>query len=117
MLSEDGEHVIREEVEAIVKACDMCPPNADLASLFRSEPSCKVEEFQRWLMANPNMASFTTWLLVEEVPGFSLEGAVDSLTFYETLAQKHGGELSSVTSQCVGDESWCLLLNTGILLS
>ena len=98
MLSEDGEHVSRERVEAIVRACDMCPPQADLSGLFQSKQMCRVEEFQRWLTANPHMASFTTWLLVEELPGFSLETKEAPPTFYQTLAQKYQSELHQVTS-------------------
>ena len=91
MLSEDAEYVNRAKLEAIIKACDACPSRADLSSLFRSEATCYVEEFQQWLLSHPNMASFTTWLLLEEMPGFSLEMEAESLTFYQILGQKYGG--------------------------
>ena len=92
MLSEDGEFVVREKVEAIVKACDSNVPGADLGTVFKSEPRCRVEDFQHWLLQHPHMASFSSWLLIEDSPGFSLEGVKDALSFYETLGQKFGGE-------------------------
>ena len=95
MLSEDGELMIREKVEAIVRACDSSVPEVELDSVFKSEQRCRVEDFQQWLLQHPHMASFSTWLLLQEEPGFSLEGAKSSLNFYETLGEKFGGKSTS----------------------
>lgn len=92
IVSEDGEHVSRETLEALITACDSAPSpcSTELASLFK-EKVCSIECFQQWVLANPNMASFSRWLLVES-PGIDLEGEADSLSFYQTLSQWYNGE-------------------------
>jgi len=91
MLSEDGEFVVRERVESVVRACDTSLPAVELDSVFKSDLKCRVEDFHQLLLQHPHIASFTTWLLVQEEPGFSLEGTKSSLNFYETLGEKFGG--------------------------
>lgn len=93
VVSEDGDRVSREHLEALIMECDSGPSpcSAQLDSLFK-EKFCSIESFQRWVLANPDMASFSRWLLVEESPGMDLEGEADSLTFYQTLSQWYKGE-------------------------
>lgn len=93
MLSEDGEHIRLETLDALITACDgkPSPLSSEMSSLFKDK-LCSVDSFQRWLLNHPSLASFSTWLL-EEPPGLNLEGVPDSLTFYETLARKYNGEL------------------------
>ncbi len=91
MVSEDGEHIRLEHLEALIEACDAVPSpcSAHFSSLFK-EKVCSLESFQQWVLANPNMASFSRWLLLES-PGIDLEGEADSLTFYQTLSQWYKG--------------------------
>lgn len=90
-MSEDGEHVKCETVDALIIACDGKPsPLASEMSEIFKDKICSVGNFQRWLLDHPSMASFSTWLLLES-PGLDLKGEPDSLTFYETLARKYNG--------------------------
>lgn len=92
IVSEDGEHVSLETLEALITACDSAPSpcSAELASLFKGKV-CSIDSFQQWILANPDMASFSRWLLTES-SGMDLEGEADSLTFYQTLSQWYNGE-------------------------
>lgn len=93
MVSEDGERVSQETLEALVAACDPQPSpyTSDLSALFKDK-FCSVESFEGWILDHPQLASFSKWLLEEESPGMDLEGEVDSLNFYQTLSQKYKGE-------------------------
>ena len=96
VVSEDGERVNRETLEALITACDTTPSpcSAEMDSLFKDKV-CSIESFQQWVLANPNMASFSQWLLTES-PTMDLEGKADSLTFYQTLSQWYNSEYDVV---------------------
>lgn len=96
MVSEDGETVNREAVEALVMACDSKPSpcSPQMIQHFGKDRVCSLESFQQWVLQNSTMASFSEWLLMEE-SGLNLEGEPDSLTFYQTLAQKYNGKWTS----------------------
>ena len=100
MVSEDGETVNREAVEALVTACDSKPSpcSSQMIQHFGKDRVCSLESFQQWVLQNPTMASFSEWLLEEE-PGLDLEGEPDSLTFYQTLSQKYKGMEERVGGQ------------------
>ena len=55
------------------------------------EPYCSVELFTSWILSHPQLASFTQWMLAEQVVGFSLQGDPDPPTFYQLLADEYGG--------------------------
>lgn len=91
MVSEDGEHVNQDTLDALIIACDSAPsPCADQLSQLFKEKYCSIDSFQQWVLDNPSMASFSRWLLLEP-PGFQLEGEADTLTFYQTLSQRYKG--------------------------
>lgn len=50
-----------------------------------------MEAFQKWIINNAEVASFSRWLLVEEQTGLDLDGEPEPLTFHQTLAQKYKG--------------------------
>lgn len=100
LVSEDGESVTRERLGAIVSACDVRPPLIDLDDLF-SDPdrkACSVDQFESWILKNPDLASFTEWLLgdgsSEDEQGLQLEALPDPPTFYQTLAKRFQSMIS-----------------------
>lgn len=112
VVSEDGERVNRETLEALITACDTNPSpcSAKMDSLFKDKV-CSIESFQQWILANPNMASFSQWLLAES-SAMDLEGEADSLTFYQTLSQWYNSEYRVVG----GVRGWSLLIWKGRLI-
>ena len=92
MLALDGHYITKETVQNLVSACDRDPSPVNMETLFRQEPYCSMEYFERWIKSHTNLASFSKWFLEEKETGFQLEAGPDPPTFYQTLADLHGCE-------------------------
>lgn len=93
MLSEDGDVIKKDHVESLIKACDVLPSQVNTEALFIEDGcQCSVEHFEKWVMDNPHLSSFTHWLLDDSTTaGFQLLGDPDPPSFYKTLADKYQG--------------------------
>lgn len=92
VLAEDGEHVTKEKLDAMIVACDAAPSQMNMETLFLQEPYCSMEHFESWIKTHTSLASFSKWLLEEDETGFKLKGDPDPPTFYQTLAERYQGK-------------------------
>ena len=92
VLAEDGEHITKEKLDAMIVACDAAPSQMNMETLFLQEPYCSMEHFESWIKTHSSLASFSKWLLEEVETGFKLKGDPDPPTFYQTLAERYQGK-------------------------
>jgi len=108
VLAEDGEHITKEKLDAMIVACDAAPSQMNMETLFLQEPYCSMEHFESWIKTHTSLASFSKWLLEEEETGFKLKGDPDPPTFYQTLADRYQGKpVTTVQLFCM---QFCILL-------